>query len=68
MQATTATCSTGRASIPGSANAEAYRWLASTRRSVTVPWPTAALPEPAGTDAEVVILMTLLAARERGPL
>nr|WP_324616191.1 penicillin-binding protein 2 [Streptomyces sp. ERV7] len=37
MQATTATRRTGRASMPGSPNASAYRRFASTSRSVTVP-------------------------------
>ncbi|GLP68594.1 hypothetical protein TUSST3_52170 [Streptomyces sp. TUS-ST3] len=58
MQATTATCRTGRASIPGSVNAAAYRSFASTRRSVTPP-PGDMAPS-VGTDAEVVITMTVL--------
>ncbi len=60
MQATTATWSTGRASIPGSVNAAAYCPLASTRRSVTVPPSVMAPSDSVGTDAEVVIPMTVL--------
>ncbi len=58
MHATTATCRTGRASIPGSVKASAYRSLASTRLSMT--GPSVAAPGAAEEDADVVILMTLL--------
>jgi hypothetical protein len=60
MQATTATCRAGAAFIPACPKEAAYRAFASTIRSVTVPPAAMALSEPVGTDAEVVIGMTLL--------
>lgn len=61
MQATTATCRTGRASMPGSVNSAAYRRFASTSRSVTDASLDAwAADWRAGRDAEVVMVTTLV--------